>query len=99
MEKIEIINKLKELKPIYKKEGLEIIGLFGSYAKDKQTPNSDIDIAYKLDYDKFSQKYIGGFSKVVRIDEIRNELKSIFKKDIDFVSNSNEKILKDLIHV
>lgn len=99
MNKEEIINKLKELKPTYQKEGLEILGLFGSYAKDEQTKNSDIDIAYRLDYDKFSQKYVGGFSKLVRIYEIKNELKSIFKKDIDFIPDSNQKILKDLIHV
>ena len=48
MKKEEILNKLKELKPIYQKEGLEIVGLFGSYAKDNETEYSDIDIAYKL---------------------------------------------------
>lgn len=99
MEKNQIINKLKEIKPNYEKEGLEIIGLFGSYAKENQTPSSDIDIAYKLDYEKFSKKYIGGFAKIVRIDEIKNELKSIFKKNIDLVPDSNKKILKDITYV
>ena len=32
MNKNEILNKLKELKPIYQNEGLEILGVFGSYA-------------------------------------------------------------------
>lgn len=99
MKKEEILNKLKELKPIYQNEGLEILGVFGSYAKDTNTEYSDIDIAYKLDYDKFSKKYIGGFSKILRIDEIKDELKSIFKKEVDFVSDSNKKIMKDLIYV
>lgn len=99
MEKNQIINKLKEIKPNYEKEGLEIIGLFGSYARENQTSSSDIDIAYKLDYEKFSQKYIGGFAKVIRIDEIKNELKSVFNKNIDLVPDSNKKILKDIIYV
>ena len=99
MKKNEILNKLKELKPIYQNEGLEILGVFGSYAKETNTKYSDIDIAYKLDYDKFSKKYIGGFSKILRIDEIKDELKAIFKTEVDFVSDSNKKIMKDLIYV
>lgn len=99
MKKEEILNKLKELKPIYQQEGLEIVGLFGSYAKDNETEYSDIDIAYKLNYEEFSKKYVGGFSKLVRIDSIKDELKSIFKKEIDFVPDSNKKILKDIIYV
>lgn len=99
MKKEEILNKLKELKPIYQQEGLEIVGLFGSYAKDNETEYSDIDIAYKLNYEEFSKKYVGGFSKLLRINSIKDELKSIFKKEIDFVPDSNKKILKDIIYV
>ena len=99
MKKEEILNKLKELKPIYQQEGLEIVGLFGSYAKDNETEYSDIDIAYKLNYEEFSKKYVGGFSKLLRIDSIKDELKSIFKKEVDFVPDSNKKILKDIIYV
>ena len=99
MKKEEILNKLKELKPIYQQEGLEIVGLFGSYAKDNETEYSDIDIAYKLNYEEFSKKYVGGFSKLLRIDSIKDELKTIFKKEIDFVPDTNKKILKDIIYV
>jgi len=99
MNKEEILNKLKELKPIYQNEGLEILGVFGSYAKNTNTKYSDIDIAYKLDYEQFSKRYIGGFSKLIRLDEIKEELQSIFKKEVDFVSDSNKKIMKDLIYV
>ena len=99
MTKNEIILKLKELKPIYEKEGIIIIGLFGSYAKNQQTEDSDIDIAYKLDYDKFSQKYKDGFSKLLRIDDIKNELYEIFKIKVDFVSDNNKSILEDIAYV
>jgi predicted nucleotidyltransferase len=80
--KSEILLKLKELKPIYEKEGLIFLGLFGSYAKDTQTQYSDIDVAYKLDYDKFSSKYKDGFSKLLRIDDIKKELQTVFKTPI-----------------
>ncbi len=99
MKKEEILKKLKELKPIYEKEGLEILGLFGSFAKDTQNEFSDIDIAYKLDYEKFSQKYVDGFSKLLRIEEMKNELQKIFKKRVDFVPDKNEKILQGIIYV
>jgi len=98
-QKSEILLTLKKLKPLYEKEGLILLGLFGSYAKDTQTKYSDIDIAYKLDYDKFSQKYVGGFSKLLRIDAVKKELQDIFKKPIDFIPNNNKTIMKDLIYV
>ena len=95
----EILLKLKELKPAYEKEGLILIGLFGSYAKNTQTKFSDIDVAYKLDYDKFSLNYKDGFSKLLRIDDIKKELQSIFKIPVDLVPDSNKAILKELINV
>jgi len=95
----EILLKLKELKPTYEKEGLILIGLFGSYAKNTQTKFSDIDVAYKLDYDKFSLNYKDGFSKLLRIDDIKKELQSIFKIPVDLVPDSNKAILKELINV
>ena len=64
LQKKEIILKLKELKPIYEQDGLILIGLFGSYAKDTQNDFSDIDIAYKLNYDKFSKKHKDGRAHV-----------------------------------
>ena len=97
--KNEILLKLKELKPTYEQEGIEILGLFGSYAKDTQTKFSDIDVAYRLDYDKFSLKYKDGFSKLLRIEHIKEELQNIFKTPIDFISDTNKSIVKDLIYV
>lgn len=98
-QKNEILSKLKELKPSYEREGLILLGLFGSYAKETQNKYSDIDIAYKLNYDMFSQKYVGGFAKLLRIDDIKKELQEIFHKSIDLVPDTNKKILKDMIYV
>ena len=99
LQKNEIISKLKELKPTYEQEGLILLGVFGSYAKNTQNSFSDIDIAYKLDYDKFSLKYKDGFSKILRIDYIKEELQQTFKTKIDFVSDNNKSILSDIIYV
>jgi len=99
LNKNDIVSKLKELKPKYEQEGLILLGLFGSYARDNQNDFSDIDIAYKLDYDKFSQKYKDGFSKLLRIDDIKSELQQAFKTKIDFVPDSNKKLLKDIVYV
>ncbi|MBC8236879.1 MAG: nucleotidyltransferase domain-containing protein [Helicobacteraceae bacterium] len=98
-QKNEILSKLKELKPKYEKEGLIILGLFGSYAKNTPTKFSDIDVVYKLDYDKFSLKYKGGFAKLLRIEDIKKELQAIFKTQIDLVPDTNKSILQDLINV
>ena len=98
-DKNSILLKLKELKPTYEKEGLILLGLFGSYAKDTQTKFSDIDVAYKLDYDKFSLKYKGGFVKLIRIDEVKEELQAIFHTPIDLIPDTNKSILKELINV
>jgi len=98
-DKKSILSKLKELKPTYAKEGLILLGLFGSYARDTQTKFSDIDVAYKLDYDKFSLNYKGGFAKLLRIDEVKKELQAIFHTPIDLVPDTNKSILKELINV
>jgi predicted nucleotidyltransferase len=99
LQKKEIVSMLKKIKPVYEKEGLILIGLFGSYAREQHTQYGDIDIAYKLDYDKFSKKYKDGFSKLLRIEDIKKELQSKFQAPIDLVPDSNKSILKDMINV
>ena len=43
-----ILDYLRELKPKLAKDGVTKLGLFGSYAKDKATTNSDIDIVINV---------------------------------------------------
>ena len=80
-----ILNRLQRLKKHYEKEGIEIYALFGSFAKETQNRFSDIDIAYKIDYDKFSKKHQDGFSKLLRLQSIKEELEKEFKTKVDFV--------------
>jgi predicted nucleotidyltransferase len=75
------------------------LGLFGSHDKENATPLSDIDIAYKLDYEKFPKNYEDGFAKLLRIDAIKKELQNIFKKFVDLVPNKNTAIMQEIAYV
>jgi predicted nucleotidyltransferase len=49
MTKHDVLNYLKEHYPEFKSQyNVEKIGLFGSYARDEATPDSDIDIFVKM---------------------------------------------------
>ena len=49
MTKYDVLNYLKEHSKEFKAQyNVEKIGLFGSYARDEATPNSDIDIFIKM---------------------------------------------------
>ncbi len=99
MEKAEILHTLTKAKEKYQDEGFILLGLFGSYAKETQDQYSDIDVAYTIEYDTFSQKYKDGFSKILRIDEIRKELEKTFHTKVDLVPDSNKKVVEGMIRV
>lgn len=100
----EIISKLKELNKIYEKEGMKLLGIFGSFAKNSANSSSDIDILYELDAKKFYTQN-SGFKSFLRIKTIKEELQNIFKRDVDLcakssLSNTGEKyILEKMIYV
>jgi predicted nucleotidyltransferase len=99
-----ILQKLKELKPKYQNEGMEILGLIGSYAQNSATEQSDIDIIYKLDAEKFYSLH-DGFKSFSRLKEIKEEFEKYFEKKVDICTiNQNNEIfkkyaLKDAIYV
>ncbi len=96
MTKSFILNFLKTSKTHFNKTyGVTKIGLFGSYARDEQTEDSDIDIAIEID-SKNSFRSFFGLKKEIeqklgkKIDlGIESALKPIAKKHIQ----------KDLIYV
>jgi len=91
MEKDEVLKTLKSLKNRYKNEGFLILGIFGSVARGEE--GRDIDIIYKIDREFIS--HYKGFESINRIENIKNELKNIFHKDIDLVTaNTHNSILK-----
>ena len=101
----QITYQICEIKNKYQHEGIEIIGIFGSYARANADDFSDVDIAYRVDYSRFDKKFKGGFAKLLRIEEIKEELQKRLHLKVDLVSlNSNndrfkEKVQKDMVYV
>jgi len=89
MTKNEILNKLADNKPyIEEKFEVEKIGLFGSYAKDMQTKESDIDI-----YVEFKHKTFDNLAG------LWNYLEELYHKKIDLFhkhKNNNKVILSNI---
>ena len=92
-----IINYLSNHKKnFFEKYSIVSIGLFGSYAKNTNTINSDIDIIYKT-----SSKGLT-FSQINQLEE---ELTAEFGRNIDLVNFDymnpliKRKALKDIIYI
>lgn len=78
LSKNDIITKLKDLKPILRKDyAVKEIGLFGSYAADLATEDSDIDLLVEL------QKPIGWKFFTLEI-----YLEQVFGRKIDLVTKN-----------
>ena len=95
IDKTNILNYLKEHYSEFKsKYNVEQIGLFGSYARDEATENSDIDIFVKMKPSLFDMVAIkeqieNDLDKKVDIIREHKNIKPIFLKMIQ----------KDLIYV
>lgn len=90
LSKNEIIDLIKTEKDFLKKNfGVINIGLFGSYAKDQQNPNSDIDFLVEFSEPRFD--WIASlqihmekkFQKKIEIVRKRNLCKSRFLQRIE----------------
>lgn len=95
IDKTNILNYLKEHYSEFKeKYSVEKIGLFGSYARDQASDNSDIDIFVKMEASLFDMVAIkeqieNDLNKKVDIIRDHKNIKPIFLKMIQ----------KDLIYV
>lgn len=88
--KTDILNKLRELKPILSKEyAVRRIGLFGSFADNSADENSDIDLLVELD------KPIGW-----KFFSLEIYLEKIFGRKIDLVTKNalKQQIKKDILN-
>jgi len=101
----DLLQKLKKLKPELDNKGFELLGVFGSYARDEEKPNSDIDLLYKVkDIKSYLEKY-QGWDSILHIVETKEFLKKELNKNVDFVDKATlndigkEYILKDLVYV
>lgn len=98
MQKQDILNYLKSNQEYYHNQfGIQFIGLFGSFARDEATENSDIDILYKIEKDKKLSmfKYLELHKQLeenlhkkvdlVRDETLKPQIKSYIQKDISYV--------------
>lgn len=103
MKNLSLLETLKSLKPKLEKDGFVIDGIFGSYARDENTPESDVDILYHLE-DAFYSKY-NGFIGFKKLDEIKQIISASLGKKIDLAPKNNlsktaEKyILSEVVYV
>ena len=82
----EVIEKLKNLKEKYEKDGFIILGVFGSFARGDDTGDSDIDLLYELN-DDFYDRY-PGFKIYTVIDRIEHELETEFQRRVDLANRN-----------
>ncbi len=74
MNKINILNYLKDhYQELHDKYSIEQIGLFGSYARDEASEDSDIDIFVKMP------------GKIGNYIGIKEDLEIAFNKEVDIV--------------
>ena len=97
-----ILQKLRELKPQLKAEGIETIALFGSYASKKPTPYSDIDIA--IAKSEMLRTKIDAYGYFELLASLRENLRQTFHRkidifDLDSQSPFKEQIQSELIYV
>jgi predicted nucleotidyltransferase len=91
--KKDIINYLQQFNDTYKSRGFQIIGLFGSYARDTQDPFSDIDLSYAMDHEIFHKN--NAFAKLIELDNIKKELEQTFKNRVDLIpANTKNSLLQ-----
>ena len=80
---------LQSLHSIWKKHKLKKVYLFGSYARNKQNPSSDIDflIEHYIDFSLFD------------LIQLQLDLEKELNIDVDLISNNSiSKFLKDSIN-
>ena len=85
MKKEYILNYLSDVKSKYQDEGFLIKALFGSYSRDEENSNSDVDILVEAT-PTFANKY--GFGAIARIHEIQAELSDALGVKVDLADST-----------
>ncbi len=97
-----ILQSLKELKPALYEKGIVEIALFGSYATDKATVYSDIDIAIRKNPGFVDRNRVWAYFDLLR--SIESLLRRKFHRKIDIFDLDSDSpfkvhIEKELIYV
>lgn len=76
------LEKISEkIKPVAQKYNLTYVWIFGSYVKNKQKKDSDIDIILK------TEDVVGGF----KIVEVKFALEKALEKEVDIITTGSIK--------
>ena len=98
-----ILEILKQQQQLFESEGVKILGLFGSYARNEATDRSDIDVLIETT-PTFLKNHIG-FHAFSRLEELKKILEEKLHKNVDFADKTSlgklgkEYILKSSIYV
>lgn len=98
-----ILNHLRTIEAPLQEEGITLIGLFGSYARDEADEESDIDLLIETDM-RLVERH-GPFGAFTRLAELKAELKNHFGKNVDLADKAGlneigkKHILPEVIHV
>ncbi len=92
LQKDDILTYLREIKPSLKKEGIEKLGLFGSYAKNSADLYSDIDLAIKLK-ENYLQVY-DVWSYFTLLHKIKKLLSNKFQLKCDILDLGSDSFIK-----
>ena len=98
--KDEILKYLQAIYPRLKSDGIEKIGLFGSFAKDSSDIFSDVDIVIRSG-DKFVENH-KGVDAFLYLDKLRENLSKQFGRRVDICDESGLKdktVIKEAIYV
>ncbi len=91
----EIIRLIQSEKPFLRKEfGVVSIGLFGSYAKNEQTSDSDIDLLVELTEPRF--EYLAGLQ--IHMEKIFGKRIELIRKGRQTESRFFKRIEGDVIY-
>jgi uncharacterized protein len=98
----DVLTFLTNIKSELQKDGIEKVGLFGSYAKNNATLTSDIDIAIELNKNYLDKNdvwnYFNEINKIKTMVYNKFQIKSdVF--DLDSSSIFKDKILKEILYV
>ncbi len=98
--KEDILHYLSLIKPRLEHDGIEKIGLFGSFASDRADVLSDIDLVIKTTNQFVVQNR--GVKAFLYLEDLRNQLKKEFKREVDLCDESGLKdksIIESAIYV
>ena len=83
----DVLSTLQTLRSELLAEGFEILGYFGSRARQEESEQSDLDLLYCL-HDEFYSRY-PGWEAIGRIEDIRAYLADHLKLDIDLANRDS----------